>query len=125
MASDRQQAKRQIRASATDELELDQALAASLEKQLELARENNRHTEVLQSQEFGRLGQLLGGPTQASLSVAAMVAVISVLAVVVCTVVMLVRPETSSTLERPLTIFAGLVTTSLAYLFGARSTRPR
>ena len=125
MASERQQTKRLIRASQAEEPELDQALAHSLEKQLEIARENNRHKEALQSQEFGSFGRWLGGPNQASLSMAALVAMVSLMAALVCAVAMLVSPLRSGVLEKPLTLFIGLVATTLAYLFGARSTRTK
>lgn len=136
MASERQRTKGLIRDTQADDPELEEALAFAVRRNLEITQENNRHKEalqsqelvskeLLQSQELGSVGKWLGGQNQSASNAATVIAVLALGAVLVCVVAMVVHPQSADAFERPLTICAGLVTTALAYLFGARSNRPK
>ena len=125
MVSERQSARRAITTGEQEEPEITEAFNVSLQRQLEIARENNRHKEELQRSDLGIIGRVLGGPKQASTSIAALVAVVSLGAAIACVIVMLVSTAATPVAERALALFGGLVTTALVYIFGARSAVSR
>lgn len=125
MASDvsRASAKGAIRDSETTDPELDAALAAGTNLQLDMLKEKHRHDEANADRELGRFGKMFGGEKNAPTFFAG-VAVVAGLAMAIVSMIL------AGTLEENVAFWSAqierafaFVSAALGFLFGRSSNK--
>jgi hypothetical protein len=84
MASDRDNAKKAIKDSDSDEPEFLAALSDGKALQHSIAIENNRHKEAMRARDLGMMGRIFGSEAYAPIWIAGIVALAGVLMAIFC-----------------------------------------
>lgn len=84
MASDRDNAKKAIKNSDSDEPEFSAALSDGKDLQHSIAIENNRHKEAMRAHDLGVMGKIFGSEAYAPIWIAGIVALAGVLMAIFC-----------------------------------------
>jgi hypothetical protein len=124
MASEREQAKKAITNRTSDEPELDLALSQAqslqhkLQHELAVKTEEHRHKEHMRKTELGLVGLIFGGESSASLTIAAVVAVISIIAAVGCLIMAWQNPAANDFWGKQFERSTAVAMSALAFIFG-------
>jgi hypothetical protein len=84
MASERDNAKKAIQTSDSNEPGFDAALSEGKDLQHRLTIENNRHKEAMKDRDLGSLGKIFGNEVNAPIWIAGLVAFLGVFAAIFC-----------------------------------------
>lgn len=122
MASDRDNAKREIVARDGSDPELDSLIGSAHQLQLELAREANRHDEAKRKQDLGAFGKLLGGEKSAPTVVAMIVVIIGLGMAIGCLIMAGYQPEKAEFWSKQVERGIAIGSAALAYIFGKGSS---
>jgi len=126
MESERDRAKESIQERRTAEPELQEAISKGQELRdqlrLELDREQHRHTERMRATELGWFGRFVGGEHSASLTIAAMVVFVGILAAGGCYMWAAHVPSDKEFWEKIAERWIAVGMGALAYIFGRGPT---
>lgn len=121
MASEREKAKSAITVREQDDPELGAALHEGQNYQLEMIRENNRHSEAMRGHDLGFFGRILGGENTAPTVIAALVVLLGFATFVACLFAASQYSDQAEFWAKQGERGLGVGAAALAYLFGKGS----